>query len=944
MKITFLLTSIDDIGGTERAILTQAEGLADRHQLEVISLLRKKATTPATVPRSVRVRYLIDATGAVPKPLREHGLSDAQCSRLAAAPSHLVKPEWEQALNRLTDIELEAALAVLDSDVLVTANPALMAVATAYTPARVALVHQEHRVSELRGPTGVPLHQSAHRVDGLVALSETTADWFAALFGAAAPKIAVIGNAIPGGYRPRSTRRTKTVTIAGRLVTEKQVHHAIQAFGKVASQFPDWTLRVCGAGPELSRLKQAVSEASLHDRVQLVGSVADMAEEWAKASIGLLTSRVESFGLVIVEAMAAGVPVVSYDCPNGPRRIIADGVDGLLVPLDDIDALAQSLIKLIADEELLDRLGTAAQANCARFDLAHTTAQWEEFYGSLVAQSAAQRVQSRAERVAIRATSTGGGTVPVADERTLAAGPIMHDRRAQEVRIGLLHGNAVRFHGQLHLVDDDATPNQVFDMNLDLVTRALAPRSIPYFVIRDSTQRHHIGVKAEHRAAVLAALAETHRDAPVYVATLTTKDRGIDTTLAALTADLRQVDTCAAIRVFQPVVTSEQTVRYTGVYGCTVSFWADEAAEERPPGMSAEPVLISGMPTIAGTRIPASAFEPATVTVRERPLPSVSAFDRSFVYDVEFPVDVVYTWVDGSDPTWLAARAAAGKPVDDAAAHNARFRDREELRYSLRSVEQYLPWVRTIFLVTAGQSPSWLDTGNPRIRVVDHREIFRDASVLPTFNSHAIESQLHHIDGLAEHFLYFNDDVFAGRLLGPDAFFHSNGMSKYFQSPTAIPLSEAQPDDEFNITAAKNNRKLIEQTFGRTLTHAFLHTPHPLRRSVLAEIEEKFADEVATTAAARFRSAQDLAIVSSLHHYYGYLSGKTMPGAIRSGFVNVGLRDQHQKLIQLLAVRGHDVFCINDYHGGDVSDEEQSLAIAAFLQAYFPVPSSFEKD
>jgi glycosyltransferase involved in cell wall biosynthesis len=211
----------------------------------VNSLLRKKATTPATVPRSVRVKYLIDATGAVPKPLREHGLSDAQCSRLAAAPSHLVKPEWEQALNRLTDIELEAALAVLDSDVLVTANPALMAVATAYTPARVALVHQEHRVSELRGPTGVPLHQSAHRVDGLVALSETTADWFAALFGAAAPKIAVIGNAIPGGYRPRSTRRTKTVTIAGRLVTEKQVHHAIQAFGKVARRCPR---RACTTG------------------------------------------------------------------------------------------------------------------------------------------------------------------------------------------------------------------------------------------------------------------------------------------------------------------------------------------------------------------------------------------------------------------------------------------------------------------------------------------------------------------------------------------------------------------------------------------------------------------------------------------------------------------------------------------------------------------------
>ncbi|MFD0331960.1 hypothetical protein ACFQZC_36840 [Streptacidiphilus monticola] len=89
------------------------------------------------------------------------------------------------------------------------------------------------------------------------------------------------------------------------------------------------------------------------------------------------------------------------------------------------------------------------------------------------------------------------------------------------------------------------------------------------------------------------------------------------------------------------------------------------------------------------------------------------------------------------------------------------------MRYSLRSIHQYAPWVRRIHLVTAGQRPVWLNTDHPDIRVVDHREIFSDPDALPTFNSHAIESQLHHIDGLAEHFLYLNDDVLFGRLVSP---------------------------------------------------------------------------------------------------------------------------------------------------------------------------------
>src|SRR5690606_15958734 len=140
-------------------------------------------------------------------------------------------------------------------------------------------------------------------------------------------------------------------------------------------------------------------------------------------------------------------------------------------------------------------------------------------------------------------------------------------------------------------------------------------------------------------------------------------------------------------------------------------------------------------------------------------------------------------WVDGADPVWRARRdraldgVRAARPrggVSELATTEARFTSRDELRYSLRSLWTDAPWINRVWIVTDGQTPPWLDDAHPMVSVVDHKEIFSDASVLPVFNSHAIETQLHHIAGLAEHFLYLNDDFFLGRTLWPHTFFEGN--------------------------------------------------------------------------------------------------------------------------------------------------------------------------
>ncbi|MEU6367886.1 stealth conserved region 3 domain-containing protein [Streptomyces sp. NPDC046931] len=938
MKITFLLTTADAVGGTERAVFNQASELAARHDVRVLSVFKSKPAQFFTPDERVRVDYLVDLTGRVPRPLRPTRVDDSVWTGLAAQPSQIVDRSWESAFNRLSDLELELALQDTDTDVLVTTTPALMALAVQLAPARVITVHQEHRVSELRGTSGEPLRRYASRLDALAVLSERTREWFAETLGAAAPRLEVVPNALPSGFRPRSTLRTRTVVIAGRLVAEKQIDHAVTAWATVARHHPDWQLRIFGDGPLSGALRRQIDMLGLHDCVQLNGNSRHLAEEWAKASIATLTSRNEAFGLVLAEAHAAGVPVVSYDSPNGPREVVIDGQTGILVPPGDTDALASALLLLIEDTELRQRMGTAALASVNRFSPTVVSAHWERIFHELAAErDSGRRAVAKAERQAVHAFYSGpDGSVPAASPAPSTA-VRTSDQRALEERLLKRNRRLVNDGGQLCRLLEWESPWEVVQQNLALAANALEGADIPYLVVRDHLVRHTVAVHAVHKEAVFKALADRYAEEAVYAAVLNEGQSTVATVLAGLAAPYADTPS-SGVRLYENVVSRSRLLRLGAVYGCTITFWDTDPEDESE--------LKAPARTLIGDRVPAGAMYRSTLTLGGRPYPTIDAFGRALHGDITFPVDAVYTWVNGADLAWLerknAVLAAMGLDTEDAATSAARFRDRDELRYSLRSIDMYAPWIRHIYIVTDRQVPHWLDLGHPRVRVVDHTEIFGDQGALPTYNSHAIESRLHRIEGLAEHFLYFNDDVFLGRTVRPDMFFLANGQAKHFMSPTAVPMAPVSTEDEFNISAAKNNRALIERDFGQTLVHSFLHAPHPLRRSVLADIEHRYQHAVTATAASRLRSHSDISIASSLHHYFGFHTLRSVPGSISCGFVNVGLSEHAARLNRILTVRPHDVFCLNDYHDGDVPEDEQDAILAAFLPSYFPVPSQFE--
>ncbi|KAH0550458.1 N-acetylglucosamine-1-phosphotransferase subunits alpha/beta [Cotesia glomerata] len=144
------------------------------------------------------------------------------------------------------------------------------------------------------------------------------------------------------------------------------------------------------------------------------------------------------------------------------------------------------------------------------------------------------------------------------------------------------------------------------------------------------------------------------------------------------------------------------------------------------------------------------------------------------------PIDVVYTWVNGSDPAFIQDLHKYIPVPNDINAAVSRFNDKDELRYSLRSLEMYAPWVRHVYIITNGQIPNWLDMDNERMTLISHHDIFPNKNHLPTFSSPAIESHIHRIPGISDKFLYFNDDVFLGTEVWPEDFITQTGGQKVY--------------------------------------------------------------------------------------------------------------------------------------------------------------------
>lgn len=329
-----------------------------------------------------------------------------------------------------------------------------------------------------------------------------------------------------------------------------------------------------------------------------------------------------------------------------------------------------------------------------------------------------------------------------------------------------------------------------------------------------------------------------------------------------------------------------------------------------------------------------------------RPVPTFAAFAEPGIDQVCFPVDAVYTWVDGDDPVMAVKRRAHQALYDNVIAARetgaSRYTSHDELRYALRSLEMYAGFIRNVYLVTDAQVPSWLDPDAAGLTVVDHRDIL-PADALPVFNSHAIESRLHHIPGLSEHYLYFNDDVFINRPVRAEHFFHGNGIARIPLSPLKLGVGAPHPLEPAPNSAGKNAREVIRRFHGRYVTHKSLHTPHPQLLAVMREMEDLGIEELERTSYSRFRATTDVAPASTLHHHWAIATGRAVPAEYNFRYVQLGTPDMRRRLARLAAGEDVDFFCLNDVDTAPAERAAAQTAIRAFLERKYPFPSRFER-
>lgn len=292
-------------------------------------------------------------------------------------------------------------------------------------------------------------------------------------------------------------------------------------------------------------------------------------------------------------------------------------------------------------------------------------------------------------------------------------------------------------------------------------------------------------------------------------------------------------------------------------------------------------------------------------------------------------MDVVITYVDGNDPVWRADY----EKTTNKSIMKKRFRDWGTLKYLLRGIEKYMPFIRNVYLVVShpSQVPQWVDTSE--LKIVLHKDII-PSRFLPTFNSNPIEMHLHRIPGLDEEFLYFNDDMFPVSTCLPEDFFKDGksvmGCYRHFISSGMYKK------------ICRNSDSLARKAAGLGPSISFIRPQHictPMLKSACDELYNKVRAEIDKTSESRTRTADDLN--QYLYWDYMYYTGKVEDGKISNKHFSAATATV-SSLRRFILNPTRKMVCINDVHLGDSKFETLQKAVIDAFEHRLPEKSRFE--
>ncbi|GAB2837329.1 glycosyltransferase family 4 protein [Streptomyces daliensis] len=411
MKIRYLLLHAYGTGGTIRTVFNQAGSMAAAgHDVEIVSVLRRGTTPRFPLDPRVTITTLVDdrkngdreRTPEPGGPSRNSGTrrpGTRRSERLASRAARYV-PHGEFGIryfDRYVEREVIRYLKGLRDGILVPTRPGLNILTARFAPEGVTLVAQEHmNLSVHRSDVRAAIARYYRRFHAIAVLTRSDQEDYERLLPGA--RIVRIPNAVHTEARQHTTYASHVAAAAGRLFAQKGFDLLIPAFGKAAEAYPDWELRIFGTGEKQEELRALINEHHLYNHVFLMGHSTTLDAELSKASFYVLSSRFEGLPMVMIEAMSLALPVVAYDCPTGPAEVITDGKEGLLVPPEDIEALAEAMGQLMNDEGLRADMGAAALQTARAYAPEAVHPRWERLFTELCAPASASAPATAAGR------------------------------------------------------------------------------------------------------------------------------------------------------------------------------------------------------------------------------------------------------------------------------------------------------------------------------------------------------------------------------------------------------------------------------------------------------------------------------------------------------------------------------------------------------------------
>lgn len=307
-------------------------------------------------------------------------------------------------------------------------------------------------------------------------------------------------------------------------------------------------------------------------------------------------------------------------------------------------------------------------------------------------------------------------------------------------------------------------------------------------------------------------------------------------------------------------------------------------------------------------------------------------------------IDLVYLWVNGNDPEWIKKHdACVGKMTVSDVNCKGRYVDNDELKYSLRSIEKYAPWIHRIFIVTDNQIPEWLDCAHPKIRIVDHSEILPEEA-RPCFNANILEHHLHRIPGLSEHFLFANDDMYLNKPVTPGTFFAGDSMPiirmnrRPFRKWGILYRTKVRKKTLGNYKQIIHNAAmLVERKYGRYYSGKGHHNIDAYLKSSYQHTRQLFDKEINSTLTNHVRAANDIQ-----RNLYSYVALEEKQGHLQyvSQHTSFRLHIDNRKQYEKLRRYNPTFFCLND---SEYANDEDRIRAKAFIANLFPDKSRFEK-